>query len=128
VKVVEVGGIGGMDNDHLGVGMVDDFVYLAGRESGIQRDVAQTALLGGELPYDRIDAIREDQDDHVAGLKTDVPESPHELVGPSGKFSECQSCTARRVDDRQVIGMILRDPPHTQPLVLPGILHGRHGI
>jgi hypothetical protein len=27
-----------------------------------------------------------------------------------------------------VIGMILRDPPHTQPLVLPGILHVRHGI
>ena len=95
---MKVVGMVSVRNDHLGIGMLHDLADLAGREGWVQCYVAQSALLRGQLPHHGIEPIGENEHDHVA----------------------------RRVDDCHAVRVILRDPPHTEPLLLPGILRVRH--
>jgi hypothetical protein len=48
-------------------------------------------------------------------------------MGSGGEFTEGQSLARRRVEDGRSVGMVVGDPPHTQPL-LEGVVLAPHSI
>jgi hypothetical protein len=118
-------GVVGVDDEQCGARVVEDVPDLAHGQGRVEGDVEQSALLGGHLPGDDVDPVGQGQGDHVAGPQAEVAQSPGQPVGTAGQFAEGQPLARRRIEDGGMVGMVVRDPPHTQPL-LEGVVLDRH--
>jgi hypothetical protein len=103
--------------------MVHDPSDLAPRERWIEGNGRESPLLGGQLPAQHVDVIRQGVGEDVSGLQTPRPKSMDELVGAPSQLRERQRDTGRGGHDRWLIRVLLGEIPESEAPI-PRVLHG----
>ena len=103
--------------------MVDDALDLGARERRVEGDGLEPSLVRRQLPVQHVHVVGQRVGEDVTHTEAVGPQGMHDLVGASRELGVGQRDARRGGDHGWLRGVILGDPPESEPPV-PGVHHG----
>ena len=99
-----------VNDERLGLGVVDDVVDLRADEMPVDGGHVQAALVGGQAERELLEAVGQQGRDLIALAEPGGPQTPGDPVGEGGQLAEGQLAVLG-VDHRREVGISLSDIP-----------------